>query len=112
MVSIFAGYAAAGAQLVIFQLGGGGLSGHDLLHTSTAGVAPLMWTTANPKTLEMAPTTIDFYSGTVIEGKDTIEEAGAKLLQVVVDIASGTMTKVETIRHTDPAQIYLRDPCF
>ena len=112
MGSIFAGYAAAGAQLVIFQLGGGGLSGHDLLHTSTAGVAPLMWTTANPKTLEMAPTTIDFYSGTVIEGKDTIEEAGEKLVQVILDIASGTMTKVETIRHTDPAQIYLRDPCF
>ena len=112
MVSIFAGYAAAGAQLVIFQLGGGGLSGHDLLHTSTAGVAPLMWTTANPKTLDMAPTTIDFYSGTVIEGEDTIEEAGEKLLRVILDIASGTMTKVETIRHTDPAQIYLRDPCF
>jgi altronate dehydratase large subunit len=112
MVSIFAGYAAAGAQLAIFQLGGGGLSGHDLLHTSTAGVAPLVWTTANPKTLEMAPTTIDFYSGTVIEGKETIEEAGEKLLQLILDIASGTMTKVETIRHTDPTQIYLKDPCF
>jgi len=112
MGSIFAGYAAAGAQLVIFQLGGGGLIGNDLLHTSTAAVAPLLWTTANPKTLGMAPTSIDFYSGTVIEGKDTIAEAGEKLLQLVLDIASGTMTKVETLRHTDPTQIYLRDPCF
>jgi len=33
-------------------------------------------------------------------------------LQMVLDIASGTMTKVETLRHTDPTQIYLRDPCF
>ncbi len=112
MGSIFAGYAASGAQLVIFQLGGGGVVGNDLLHTSTAVIAPLMWTTANPKTLAMAPTSIDFYSGTVIEGKDTIERAGEKLLQVVVDIASGTMTKVETLRHTDPTQIYLRDPSF
>ena len=86
--------------------------GNDLLHTSTAVIAPLLWTTANPKTLAMAPTSIDFYSGTVIEGEDTIEEAGNKLLQVVLDIASGTMTKVETLRHTDPTQIYLRDPCF
>ena len=112
MGSIFAGYAAAGAQPVIFQLGGGGVTGNDLLHTSTAVVSPLMWTTANPKTLAMAPGSIDFYSGTVIEGEDTIGEAGEKLLQKVLDIASGTMTKVETIRHTDPTQIYLRDPCF
>jgi len=112
MGSIFPGYAASGAQLVIFQLGGGGMVGNDLLHTSTAVVSPLMWTTANPKTLARAPTSIDFYSGTVIEGKDTIEKAGAKLLKLVLDIASGTMTKVETLRHTDPSQIYLMDPCF
>jgi altronate dehydratase large subunit len=112
MGSIFAGYAASGAQLVIFQLGGGGLVGNDLLYTSTAAISPLMWTTANPKTLAMAPTSIDFYSGTVIEGKDTIAAAGGKLLKLVLDIASGTVTKVETLRHTDPTQIYLRDPCF
>ncbi len=112
MGSIFAGYAASGAQLVIFQLGGGGFFGHDLLFTSTAVVSPLMWTTANPKTLAMATTSLDFYSGTVIEGEDTIEEAGGKLLQLVLDVASGTMTKVETLRHTDPTQIYLRDPSF
>jgi altronate dehydratase large subunit len=112
MGSIFAGYAASGAQLVIFQLGGGGLVGNDLLYTSTAAISPLMWTTANPKTLAMAPTSVDFYSGTVIEGKDTIEKSGEKLLKLVVDIASGTMTKVETLRHTDPTQLYLRDPGF
>jgi len=112
MGSIFAGYAASGAQLVIFQLGGGGWSGNDLLYNSTAVVSPLMWTTANPKTLTMAPTSIDFYSGTVIEGKDTIEEAGEKLLQKVVDIASGTFTRVETMKYADPTQIYLKDPSF
>jgi altronate dehydratase large subunit len=110
--SIFAGYAASGAQIVIFQLGGGGWEGNDLLHNSTAVVAPLMWTTANPRTLEMARSSIDFYSGTVIEGRDTIEEAGAKLLEKVVDIASGTVTRVETMKHADPTQIYLRDPAF
>jgi altronate dehydratase len=71
-----------------------------------------MWTTANPKTLAMAPSSIDFYSGTILEGEETIEEAGERLLQMVVDIASGTLTKVETINHTDPTQIYLRDAPF
>jgi altronate dehydratase large subunit len=110
--SIFAGYAAAGAQLCIFQLGGGGWPGNDLLRTSTAVVAPLMWATANPRTLEMASTSIDFYSGTVLEGEETIESAGKRLLETVLDIASGTVTRVETLRHTDPTQIYLKEPPF
>ena len=110
--SIFAGYAASGAELVIYQLGGGGARGNDLLHPTTAVVSPLMWTTANPKTLAMARTSIDFYSGTVIEGEETIEEAGGRLLQTVLEIASGTLTRVETIRHTDPTQIYLKDTPF
>jgi len=110
--SIFAGYAASGAELVIYQLGGGGSRGNDLLHPTTAVVSPLMWTTANPKTLAMARTSIDFYSGTVIEGEETIEEAGGRLLQTVLEIASGTLTRVETIRHTDPTQIYLKDTPF
>ena len=110
--SIFAGYAASGAQLVIFQLGGGGWTGKDLLHTSTAVVAPLMWTTANRRTLTMAPSCIDFYSGGVIENGESIEETGEKLLQTVLEIASGTLTKVETIKHIDPTQIYLKDSPF
>ncbi len=110
--SIFAGYAASGAQLTVFQLGGGGWSGNDLLHNSTAVVAPLMWTTANPKTLNMARSSIDFFSGTVIEGKQTIEEAGEELLRKVLDIASGTFTRVETMKYFDPTQIYLREPVF
>jgi altronate dehydratase large subunit len=110
--SIFAGYAAAGAQLVLFQLGGGGWEGSDLLHNSTGVVSPLMWTTANPKTLVMAHSSIDFYSGTVIEDDEPIEDAGARLLDKVLDIASGTFTRVETMKYADPTQIYLRDPSF
>lgn len=112
IASIFPGYAASGAQLMLFQLGGGGWPGNDLLHTSTAVVSPLMWVTANPRTFAMARSCIDFYSGAVIEEGESIESAGERLLQAVLEIASGTMTKVETIRHTDPSQLYLKDPMF
>ena len=112
-MGIFTGYAASGAQLLLFQLGGGGFGGHEILLSSSPGmVAPLLWTTANPKTLAMAQNSIDFYSGTVLEGEDTIEEAGEKLLHLVLDIASGTFTKVETIKHVDPTQLYFKDPIF
>ena len=110
--SIHLGYAASGAQLCLFQLGGGGWPGTDLLSPSTAVVAPLMWTTANPKTLEMAGSGIDFFSGAVIEGKESIEEAGEKLLATVLDVASGTLARSETINYAGPAQIYLKDSPF
>lgn len=114
-MGIFFGYAASGAQLLLFQLGGGGFGRSDadmLLDTSPGIISPLLWTTANPGTLSRSASSIDFYSGTVLEGNDTVESAGGKLLQQVVEIASGTMTKVETIKHQEPCQIYLRDPIF
>ena len=113
-MGIYTGYAASGAQLLLFQLGGGGFRGRSdiLLATSPGVVAPLLWATANPNTVAMAPTCIDFYSGTVLEGTDTVEEAGQKLLELVVETASGTVTKVETIKHEESTQVYMKDPIF
>lgn len=110
MLSIFLGYAAAGAQIVLFQLGGGGLVGDTILYSSGGVVAPLLWLTANPKTYRRFGDEIDFYSGTVIEGKETIQEAGERLYNLILDVASGTMTKTETLTHVDPNQIYTVDP--
>ncbi|HIM60985.1 MAG TPA: D-galactarate dehydratase, partial [Dehalococcoidia bacterium] len=75
-------------------------------------VSPLFFTTANPRTVDLAPTSIDFYSGTVLEGTETIESAGEKLLELVLDVASGSMTRVETLRHQNPTSFYLKDPVF
>jgi altronate dehydratase large subunit len=112
MTSIFTGYAASGAQLGMFQLGGGGWSGNDLLATSSASISPLMWATANPRTRENAKSSIDFFSGTILDGEEAIEDAGERLLNTVLDIASGTLTRVETINYADPTQLYLREPMF
>ncbi|MGQ9781791.1 MAG: UxaA family hydrolase [Nitrososphaeria archaeon] len=110
MLSIFLGYAASGAQIVLFQLGGGGLSGDTILYSSGGIVAPLLWLTANPKTYRRFGWKLDFYSGTVIEGKETIQQAGERLYDLILDVASGTMTKTETLTYVDPNQIYTTDP--
>ncbi len=110
MLSIFLGYAAAGAQIVLFQLGGGGLVGDTILYSSGGVVAPLLWLTANPITYRRFGDKIDFYSGTVIEGKETIQEAGERLYHLILDIASGTMSKTETLTFVEPNQIYTVDP--
>jgi len=111
-LSIFAGYAAAGANLVLFQLGGGGLAGRDLMEGSPSIVAPFLWCTANPQTYQMAKDNIDFYSGSVIMDGEDPQEAGERLYRTVIDIASGTLSRSETLRHTDPVDLYLEEPRF
>jgi len=111
-LSIFAGYAAAGANLVLFQLGGGGVSGRTLLEGSPSVVVPFLWCTANPRTYAAAQDSIDFYSGTVIEGSESPEEAGERLYRTVLDIASGTLARSETLVYTEPIDLYLQEPRF
>jgi altronate dehydratase large subunit len=111
-MSIFPGYTAAGSNLLLFQMGGGGMLYDTLLSPSPGVVAPLLWTTANRTAYRVAKESIDFYSGTVIEGKESIAEAGERLFSLVQDVASGTVTKVETINYADPVQIYLLDTPF
>ncbi len=41
-----------------------------------------------------------------------MEEAGQRLYDLILEIASGAMTKVETINHADPFAIYYEDPIF
>jgi len=111
-LSIFAGYVAAGANLVLFQIGGGGLTGRTLLEGSPSVVAPFLWCTANPKTYAMAEDNIDYYSGTVIESKEDPETAGERLYRTVIDIASGTLSRSETLLYSDPVDLYLEEPRF
>lgn len=111
-LSIFLGYAAAEATLTLYQLGGGGFLEDTLLSPSLGVIAPLLWTTANHNTFHTAGESIDFYSGTVIEGKETLEEAGERLCELVRQVASGSMTKTETIKYQDPSQVYLQDSPF
>ncbi len=111
-LSIFAGYAAAGANLVLFQLGGGGVAGRTLLEGSPSVVAPFLWTTANPHTYAAARDSIDFYSGTVIEGSESPEAAGERLYRTALDVASGTLSRSETLTYSEPIDIYVQESRF
>ncbi|HTU01780.1 MAG TPA: hypothetical protein VMG58_08180, partial [Candidatus Sulfotelmatobacter sp.] len=75
-------------------------------------VVPFLWATANPKTYAAAGDSVDFYSGTVIEGSETPEQAGERFYQTVIDIASGTLTRSETVNYTEPIDIYVQEPRF
>jgi altronate dehydratase large subunit len=88
------------------------VAGRTLLEGSPSVLAPFLWATANPRTYTAAADSIDFYSGTVIEGSETPEEAGERLYRTVIDVASGTLSLSETLCYTEPIDLYLQEPRF
>jgi altronate dehydratase large subunit len=111
-MSTYPGYAAAGSQLTLWQLGGGGIPNISVLYPSPATFMPLMWLTANASTYARCRGSIDFYSGDVIEGTASLEEVGERLVAAVAELASGTLTYSETLNYVEQADIYGLDRVF
>lgn len=99
------GLAAAGAQLMSLSFGGGVCA---RLHTATihtAGgglpVLPTIKTLSNPTSRKEAAW-FDIYAGGIIEGAESAEEAGDRLIAEILAVASGKPTKLENM--TGPYQ--------
>ncbi len=110
--SILPGFAASGATLTIFQLGGGTLPAGAVLSPSPAVVTPLIWSTGNPQTSRNCRSSIDFSSSGILEGRETIQQAGARLHRLLLDIASGTLTRCEPLAYVAPVMPYMLDIPF
>lgn len=109
--SLFLGYASSGANLIIFQMGGSALPLDSPMPAIATGlVTPIFYTTGNPIAYQKTIDEFDFNSGTIIEGRESLEEAGESLIKKIKEIASGMLTKTETLNYQDPIQIYLKGP--
>ena len=109
--SLFLGYASCGAALTLFLMGGMALPENPPMPAISTGlVAPILYASGNPRTAAKAADEIDFNAGLVLEKKETIAEAGERLIKHICDIASGRKTKSETWRYQDPVEIFLRGP--
>lgn len=109
--SLFLGYAAAGANLAIFQMGGGALPADPPMPAVATGlVTPVFYTTGNPRTYNRAMDEIDFNAGSVIEEKELISDAGERLITHLGKVANGKMTKMESYAYQDPIEIFLKGP--
>ena len=106
--------AAAGCQITLYQLGGGDLPSNDppMLAVNTGVVAPLLFVTGNPHTAKKAPRSIDFSSGGVLTGEETLEAVGEALFQKIINVASGELAKGETVNYMDPIEPYFLGPVF
>jgi altronate hydrolase len=72
---------AAGANIVLFTTGLGTPTGNP--------ITPVVKLSTNTKTFEKMPDIIDINCGTIIEGEESIEEAAHRILDYVIQVASG-----------------------
>lgn len=72
---------AAGANVVLFTTGLGTPTGNP--------IAPVIKLSSNTKLYEKMKDIIDINTGTIIEGEETIEQAGERILDYVIKVASG-----------------------
>jgi altronate hydrolase len=81
---------ASGANIVLFTTGLGTPTGNP--------VAPVVKISSNTKLYNKMNDIIDINTGTIIEGEETIEQAGARILDYVIGVASGEI-EVSAVRH-------------
>ena len=87
------GMVAGGAQVVLFTTGRGTPTGSP--------IAPVIKISTNSKIYQRMNDNIDFNSGTIIEGSETIQSVGDRLWQELHDVCNGKLTKSEILKQHD-----------
>jgi altronate hydrolase len=72
---------ASGANIVLFTTGLGTPTGNP--------IAPVIKISSNTAMFEKMKDIIDINTGTIIEGRETIEQAGSRILDYIINVASG-----------------------
>lgn len=110
--SLLPSFAAAGAQLVLYQLGGNELPPEDapLSAVDPGLVAPLLTISGNPRTAKAAGDYLDVSTGGVLLGTETLDAAGEHILEEIVRAANGRATRGETMRYPEPFEVFFEGP--
>ena len=110
--SLLPSFAAAGAQIVLYQLGGNELPPEDapLSAVDPGLVAPLLTISGNPRTAKAAGDYLDVSTGGVLLGTETLDAAGEHILEEIVRAANGRATRGETMRYPEPFEVFFAGP--
>lgn len=80
----------SGATIVLFTTGLGTPTGNP--------ITPVVKLSSNTALYQKMPDIIDINTGTIIDGEETIEEAGERILEYIVRVASGEQ-EIAAVRH-------------
>ncbi|MCI0336907.1 MAG: altronate dehydratase family protein [Acidobacteria bacterium] len=87
------GIAAGGANMICFTTGRGSGIGFP--------VVPVLKISSNSRIARVMEDNIDINAGTVVDGKETIQEVGRKIFETIRRVASGERTKSELLGHKE-----------
>ena len=111
---IYSNMAAAGAQVLLFSIGGG-LPAKLPLNPACSGKFPLMpiiKMTGNPKGYLDIESSMDIYVGTIIEGKEDYQEVKERAFKRLISIISGEADSVceNFTKYYEPMNFYFEGP--
>jgi altronate dehydratase large subunit len=92
VVSI-SGMAAGGVHLVVFTTGRGTPAG--------APIVPVIKIATNSGLYARMGDDLDINAGTIIDGRETIDQVGRRIFEMIVAVASGQQTKAENWGHRE-----------
>ncbi len=86
---------AGGAQIIVFTTGRGTPTGNP--------VAPVIKITGNSNTFKTMEDNMDFDASGLIEGAESIEDMGDRLMNMIFEVAEGRQTKAESLGFIETA---------
>lgn len=84
---------ACGAHMTLFTTGRGSVVG--------SAIAPVIKVCANPDTFRRMAGDMDVDAGRILEGRATLDEVGAEIVDLIQAVASGTRTCSEALGHQE-----------
>jgi len=84
---------SVGSHIILFVTGRGSVIGSP--------VAPLVKITGNPQTFAKLSGDMDYNAGCVLEGQRSLDEAADELLELVLGVAAGNLTRPERLGHQE-----------
>ncbi len=99
---ILTGLAAAGCNIITFTTGRGAPQGFPFV--------PVIKITGNTVTWEKLRDHMDVDVSAVMDGVETLPEAGERIFREIIEVASGKLTKAEISGYTKAMDIYMVGP--
>ncbi len=101
-IELLSGMAVGGSQVILFSTGRGAPQGFP--------VVPVIKICGNPVTYDRMSKDMDINAGLIVNGEKSIEQVGEEVLEMLVRVASGELTKGESIKYTRSMDFYTLGP--